>query len=252
MNQDTVPDAYKLPSFMASAIFRGSTVIDLSQITGLCKGVKAVEDKRELIRKILKIEWDAFTNVMNIGGKAGCQEDPATFKIMRVSQFVSWSDATLKNYLDDLLEAKANGRNLLSEKYGRMMESNFPSEYDQIKHLLPDLDPEVTLLIDKIIEIELAWQEDVQKRFPSVTGRGRPLYSHQDNQFATSFETYLRGELATYSKRTLELYYENRINQNSQNINGAEMTLEYTVKQYGFQSLKAANERNGLGSPAQG
>ena len=204
-----------------------------------------MEDKMDLINKILKIEWNEFTNVQNVGGKASCQEDPATFNIMRTSQFVSWSAAALESYLNDLLEAKANGRNLLTEKYALMMKSTAPSEYARIEHLLPRLDPEVTLLIDKITEIEIRWQEDMLKKFPHVTERGRPLYSYQDNCFATSFETYLRGELATYSRRTLELYYENRINQNSQKINGAEITLEYTVKQYGYQSLNDANERTG-------
>lgn len=209
-----------------------------------------MEDTMELISTIIKVEWDEFTNVQNIGGKAGCQEDPAAFKIMRASQFVSWSDDALNSYLSDLLEAKTNRRNLLTEKYARMMKSTSLSEYARIEEHLPPLSPEVTLLIDKISEIELIWQEDIMKKFPYVVERGRPLYSRQDNLFATSFETYLRGELATYSKKTLELYYENRVNQNSQKINGAEITLEYTVKQYGYQSLDDANKRNDPGNPA--
>lgn len=207
-----------------------------------------MKDKMDFISKIVEIELDLFTNVKNIGGKASCQEDADTFKIMRTSQFISWSDKTLESYLNDLLEAKANRRNLLTEKYARMMKSTSPSEYALIEHLLPGLNPEVTHLLEEIIPIELAWQEDILKKFPYIIEHGRPLYSSQDNQFVTSFETYMRCELATFSKRTLELYYENRVNQNSQNTSGAEITLEYTVKQYGYQSLDDANKKFKLAS----
>jgi hypothetical protein len=197
----------------------------------------------ELINKIINLEWDAFISVQNIGGKASCQEDAQTFKTMRASQFISWSDSVLEGYLNDLQEAKVNGRNLMSEKYARMMKSTSPAEYARIEHLLPGLEPEVDVLIEKIMAIELAWQEDLLREFPYIAKQGRPLYSSEDSRFLTSLETYLRSELATYSKKTLELYYENRISQNNRNINGAKITLEYTVKQYGYQSLKDADKK---------
>jgi len=96
--------------------------------------------------------------------------------------------------------------------------------------------------------IALVSLENILKEFPYVIEQGRPLDSNQDNRFVTSFETYLRSELATYSNRTLELYYENRVNQNTQNISGAKITLDYTVKQYGYQSLEDANDKNRPGN----
>lgn len=199
--------------------------------------------KEELLKEIIGIEWRMFESVPNVGGKALCQEDPATFKIMRLSQGMSWSEATLKSYLKDLKEAEKKGRNLLTEKYARMMKSTAPSEYAQIEGMLPPLNPKVFPIIDKIVEIVLRWQEELAKRFPYVLGRGRPIRTSQDTPLATSFETYLRGELATYSKRTLELHYENLSRQKSEMINGSEIALEYTVKQYGYGSLAEANEK---------
>lgn len=199
--------------------------------------------KEDLLNEIIGVELQMFQNVPNVGGQALCQEDPKTFKIMRFSQGMSWSEATLKSYLKDLKEAEKDGRNLLTEKYARMMKSTSPLEYAQIEHLLPPLDPEVFPLIDKIVEIVLQWQEELAERFPYVLGRGRPLRSSQDTQFATSFETYLRGELVTYSKRTLEHYHQNLMRQKMENMNGAEITLEFTVKQYGYGSLEEANEK---------
>lgn len=82
------------------------------------------------------------------------------------------------------------------------------------------MEPEVFPLIDKIAKIVLEWEEELSKKFRHIKkGGGRPLYSSEDSPFVTSVETYLRGELATYSKRTLELYYENLLNQKTENIN---------------------------------
>jgi hypothetical protein len=201
----------------------------------------------ELADKIIGIEWEMFSAVKNIGGRAFCQDDPATFKIMRSSQYAAWSKETLESYLNDLEEAKKWGRSLPAEKYGRMMRWTSPSEYAQISHLLPPLEPGVRPLINKIVEIELEWMEELYKEYPNVLGRGRPIRRSQESQFVTSAETYLRGELETYSKKTLELYYKGILDKKSQNINGAERTYENMVRQYGYKSLEEANQVEGSG-----
>jgi len=200
-------------------------------------------DKEELLNEIVRIEWDMFQNVPNIGGRALCQDDLKTFNIMRYSQGMSWSETTLESYLNDLKEAETKGRNLLSERYARMMGSTSPLEYAQIEYLLPPLDPEVPTLIDRIVEIVLPWEEEISENFPYVRGRGRPIYGSEDRLGVASFETYLRGELATYSKKTLELYYQNVLELKLKNINGDEIVLEYMVKQYDYNSLEEANEK---------
>ena len=194
-----------------------------------------------LITKIIEIEWRMFQNVPNIGGTAACQEDRATFEVNRFSQAVSWSEAALESYLGDLTEAEKNDRNLLTEKYARMMKSTSPLEYARIEHLLPFLNPEILAMIDKIVSIVLEWEEVLSEKYPYIFSKGRPLHSSDDAQFVTSIETYLRGELATCSLGTLELYYENILEQKSGNINGAEVTLGHMMKRYGFDSLAEAN-----------
>ena len=61
----------------------------------------------DIIRKIIEIEWKMFSEVSNIGGTASCQENPKAFRIMRKSQFVSWSIDVLKSYLKDFKSCKA-------------------------------------------------------------------------------------------------------------------------------------------------
>ena len=49
----------------------------------------------ELMSEIIKLEWDMFSHVSNVGGPASCQMRPDTFKIMRKSQAATWSDELL-------------------------------------------------------------------------------------------------------------------------------------------------------------
>ena len=88
--------------------------------------------KEDLIAKIVAMEWDMFQHVVNIGGRAACQDDPETFRIMRSSQAMAWSEDSLASYLEDLAAAAQAGRNLLTEKYARMMEFTAPLEYARI------------------------------------------------------------------------------------------------------------------------
>ncbi len=205
--------------------------------------------KDHLIAQIVNLEWGMFQNVKSIGGRASCQDDYATFKINRVSQAQSWSEPALESYLEDLETAKNQGRNLLSEKYGRMMASTSKSEYESIKHMLPPIEDGVLPVVEKIVDIVLGWEQEMVVKYPNLVQRGRPLFSSQDTLTVTSLETYLRGELLTYSKKTLSLLYENYLEKKTANINGSEIILGYMIKRYGYASLEEAN-RN-LGKPAQ-
>ena len=197
--------------------------------------------KEDLIAKIVAMEWEMFQRVVNIGGKAACQNDFKTFSIMRSSQASAWSEAALASYLEDLSEAQKNDRNLLTEKYARMMEFTAPQEFAHIQHHLPPLDPETRSLIDWIVQSNLDWEEELSAKFPHIRRRGRPASSSEDAPQVTSIETYLRGELATFSPKTLALYYQNILEQKAANINGAELVLAATMQRYGFSSLEAAN-----------
>ena len=73
----------------------------------------------ELMSEIIKLEWDMFSHVSNVGGPASCQMRPDTFKIMRKSQAATWSDELLASYLEDLKTATREGRNIMTEKYAR-------------------------------------------------------------------------------------------------------------------------------------
>ncbi|MBR2189150.1 MAG: DUF4125 family protein [Eubacterium sp.] len=196
----------------------------------------------DIINEILQIEWSMFDKVQNIGGRASCQDERQTFYIMRSSQLIAWPERMQESYLEDLKQAEREGRNPLSEKYGYMMERTSPAEYAGIRDQLPPRTPAKDAMIDRICEIQVAWQEDLAARFPGLTGRGRSIRRSEDSPFNTSFETYLWGELATYSEKTVRLYMEfvGQLQREGRNL--PEMVLQNTTAQYGYRSLEEAEE----------
>lgn len=196
-------------------------------------------NKEELVSKIISIEWEMFQKTTNIGGRADCQDDFATFDIMRRSQWMTMSEFVLTMYLEDLKNAQQQGRNLITEKYARMMEKTSPLEYEMIKENIPRIDKQANDIIDNIIDKHIKMEQDVQSQYPLLRSRGRPMDTNADSLGSTSAITYLRSELQTYSINTLKAYKKYI---DECNLNLVAKALEYTVKAYGYKSLKEAEE----------
>lgn len=198
--------------------------------------------RNELIEAVYAIELDMFENVHHTNGRALCQSETDTFRIMRLSYLQTWPDELLASYLYDLESAKALGFNLMSEKYARMMESTHPEEYEKVKELLPAITDEKKQLVHELTQILLDWEKEIFARYPFLARRGRPLVTKQDTTAITSFETYTRGELSTLSMNTLSLLYAYCDGLIQQGGNGAEAVYENMIEMYGYASLKEAAE----------
>ena len=200
-------------------------------------------DKKEAL---IKTEWQLFEAVNNIGGKADCQNDPETFAIMRRCQFVCWSEELVDSWHNDLLSAKEKGRNLLSEKYAWMMRSTSPFEFRAISHLLHFPTIAAEQMIDEIIQTEVEWMEQYEENYPFMAKGNRPVRSKNDSQWITSFETYLRGELYTYSEKTLSLYLDmiKQLKYSGKSL--AICVMEAMVKEYGYKNLTDAEMQQKL------
>lgn len=197
--------------------------------------------KDELIKEIIQLEWDMFHMVQNDGGTAPCQENQKTFIIMRMSQALAWTEAMLESYRNDLLSAKAQGRNLMTEKYAHMMKYTAPSEYVLLAGYLPKVDEEATLLSNGITLLMVQWAKELKAKYPNVVNAGRPIESCLDTLHTTSLETYTKGELLTYSLETLKLSWSYFSQCLASGQNFYEDVLNNTVKLYGYNSLEEAN-----------
>ncbi|MCQ4965792.1 DUF4125 family protein, partial [Bifidobacterium pseudocatenulatum] len=63
------------------------------------------------------------------------------------------------------------------------------------------------VLQEGIITVQLSWARDFRERFPPLGEAMRVLTTVEDTPETTSYETYLRGEVGTYSDRTVALYH---------------------------------------------
>jgi hypothetical protein len=80
----------------------------------------------------------------------------------------------------------------------------------------------------------------MMRRYPAIMGRARPLDGAADNRWMTSFETYARGELETYSNATLAALHADLHNLLASNINASEWIYQLQAERSGFASLEAA------------
>lgn len=199
-------------------------------------------NKQKLVEQLVKLEWQNFDKVKNEGGRADCQDDWGTFSIMRTSQYLTWTEEMLKSYIQDFEEAMAKGWNLITEKYGRMMESTAPERYEELKGQFPVLAEEKKAIIEEIVKIQVAWMEEFALEYPYMAGNSRVIHTSEDTWYSTSFETYLRGEMRTYSDRTLDLYGRFIVSYLQSGKNLTKDIMTNTALLYGYESLERAEE----------
>ena len=195
--------------------------------------------EKTLIDNLIALEWEMFSSVNDGGPKASCQEDPITFDGMRRGQFMAWSQEAVESYYEDVKLATAIGRNLAMEKYIHMMKSTAPVQYEQlVTRVIYPSDAAIDLA-EKITAKMVEQTAVLHKEYPYVSGNGRPLYSSSDF-YGTSVETYQRGELYTYSERTLNALWHHLCALESEGKALARLVLENSVMHYGYNSLEQA------------
>ena len=195
----------------------------------------------DLVEEVIRREWDQFQRTENEGGRASCQGNWPMFHQMRASQFMTWPEDLLRSYLDDLDEANRVGRNLVTEKYARMMASTAPDEYrERIEPFIPRLSDERIARQEQVIAVQVAWARDFRGHYPKLGAAMRVLTTAEDTPEDTSFETYLRGELGTYSDRTMALYEAMVEDLQAAGRNLTEQTVANTVRLGGFADLEEA------------
>jgi hypothetical protein len=174
--------------------------------------------REELSNSIIEIELDMFQQVKTIEISL-CKDLPETFKLMRGITHSSLSTKTLESYLGDLRNAKAEGRNLLTEKYARM------------DNKIPPL--KTNPIIDDIVEVEARWIKELSEKY------------HYTFESEGDFKIYLRSELETYSDKTLELYFKDVCKAEKDGKNLAEEKYTMLFQRIGYESIAEAEEKAG-------
>lgn len=195
---------------------------------------------------IAKAEFEAFDKVQNEGGRASCQNNWPTFKVMRMSQYMTWNEDMLLQYLYEFQTNFANGRNMIEEKYARMMESTAPDAYAEFADRLPEISGQKKAIMEQIIELQVRWMEEFAQEHPKLAQNARIIHTDEDLPYDTSYETYLRGELGTYSDKLIQMYgrYVVEYARNGKSV--AREIMANTISFYGYKSFEEAESKETL------
>lgn len=235
----------EIGDFLAKELYAKDLISDIDSYVGnhtdelLQKAVYSKSTDKELVDKIARLEFEAFDLVQNEGGRASCQNDWPTFSVMRKSQYLTWNRTMLLQYLYDFQREFNLGHNLITEKYGRMMESTAPEKYQELAQHFPAISEQKKAVIEQIVAVQMNMVEEFGKEHPRVIDNARDLHTYEDNIFNTSYETYLRGEISTYSDKMLQLYGRYVVECLNQGINIAEQTITNTARLYGYADLES-------------
>jgi len=170
------------------------------------------QQHNDLIARIVDIEHEMFQAVHEERPSL-CKDNPKAFKVMRQMAHSPLSNKTLNAYLAHLEQAAADNRNLMTEKYARM------------ENMIPRLKD--TPLIERIVEIERHWQEELASDYPQLS-RAQSL---------NAFEVYLHSELETYSDSTLELYFRDASQAAEEGKSFAQERYAFLAEALGYDSL---------------
>ncbi len=160
--------------------------------------------KDDLIISIIQQEWPLFTSTQNVDHRSPCQDQMANFIVSRHAYWSMYSTPVLQSYLHDLEVARMKGHNLVTFKYGYMMESTHPDEFLAIKDKLPSISNAKLSLVTAIMALYMKWELTIQAETPGYDTHHRPIQSKDNSINHTSVETYMTGELQSYSEETLQ------------------------------------------------
>ena len=164
------------------------------------------------------------------GQHSSCQDFPDEFKLHRESKLMPWSLKTLHSYLDDLTRARKSGQNLMTYKYARM-DNLIPNENN-------------TPYIDSIVFQLVKWQKEFMVNYPGIMSGGRALSGSSPGVDWPSFENYLRCELESYSKQTLEYLSHDIEIMTKKGKSMSEEVYTHLTQKKGYSSLKQAEIKN--------
>ena len=95
-------------------------------------------------------------------------------------------------------------------------------------------------LQETIILIQVGWMDNFANEFPAIAGGSRKIHSYEDTLYETSYETYLRGEISTYSEETFVQYAGFIVAALKNGRNSAREIMQNTAVLYGYKSLEDA------------
>lgn len=159
------------------------------------------KEDRAALEQIVASEWEQFGEVNGMDGRASCQDDAQGFFAYRVAQYVSFPREGLVPICEDIVRARSDGRNVVQEKYARMMAQTDPAAYDRVwRPRLREPSPVKAQALHEVASLIRGFAVTAATELPHAHAHGRVDESVPG---AVSACDYYLAEIAGYSLRTL-------------------------------------------------
>ncbi|MCC6098780.1 MAG: DUF4125 family protein [Olsenella sp.] len=177
------------------ALFSAPGVVDVMAGEGLGESARAD------LRRLVGLEWEQFDAVLGMNGRAGCQDDLRSFLSYRCAQYLAFPHRLIPLVLGEYEEAERTGRNLVEEKYARMMAVTDPDGYQRDwAQRLGTPSPVRAAALRQIRALLSPALEAAARELPQSHRHARPDESAPGRVSALD---YFEAELAGYSLGTL-------------------------------------------------
>lgn len=189
----------------------------MSSIKTLLVDAGLVETEIGALRELVQLEWIHFDAVQGLNGRAACQDDATGFFIYRVAQYLSFPHELIMLVHDDVVAADAAGRNVISEKYARMMEKTDPAAFERDwAGRLEAPSPVKRCVMEAVEHVLYRMLDAAASELPETAQHVRGTISRP--QLISSID-YFMCEIQSYSLRTLRILRDGLRRQLGEHVN---------------------------------
>lgn len=173
----------------------------LSAVQGIAAESGVRGDLLEGLERVVALEWEQFDAVLGMNGRAGCQDDLRRFSAYRCAQYLAFPHGLIPRVLAELEQAELSGRNLVEEKYARMMAATDPAEFNRTwANALPLTSAVKRGTLGQLRELLEPALAQAARDLPQTHRHARPDVSSAG---AVSALDYFLAELEGYSLSTI-------------------------------------------------
>ncbi|MDP9858489.1 hypothetical protein J2S71_000185 [Olsenella profusa DSM 13989] len=186
---------------------RSERQIDMERLFSLPGVVMVLDEEglgqasREDLCHLVALEWKQFDSVLGMNGRASCQDDLRQFFAYRSAQYLAFPHELVHPVLSELKRADDEGRNLIAEKYARMMRVTDPEIYRTTwARKLPIPSPVRKAALAQIRALLSPALDDAARELPQSHLHARP---DRSNARTVSAMDYFLAEVEGYSLGTI-------------------------------------------------
>lgn len=180
----------------AVRVGRIDAVLASPALAALLAGEGVSDSERAVLDEVVRSEWLALDEVRGLDGRASCQDDARTFAVFRIAHHLALPRELLWALARRSARGASTARNVIEEKYARMMAVTDPDRYALLwSGRLPAPSPVKRAALDDIARAMAPMVSAAERELAPLSARRRPAVSGTGS---VSSIDYLMAELACH------------------------------------------------------